>query len=605
MESASESFYILDAHLNFIELNKKALEITGFEREDIIGKNIVDVVPDVRSSGEYGRYLEIIRTGASYVREHTIEHPRFGTMHFVEKSFKVGDGLGLMALDITGRKLAENALCESRELFEQFMMLSPIYAYIKEITSDESVVLQASDSFKTLIGLSGRDIRGKTMHELFPAEFADKMIADDRRVIEENTVLKIEEEFDGRHFTTIKFPIVRRGKTFLAGYTIDITDSKRMKEELLKAQRLESLGILAGGIAHDFNNLLGGIFGYIDLAHAATTDSAVSGFLSKTLSTLQRAKGLTQQLLTFAKGGVPVKKPERFSPFIQEAVQFALSGSKCSCTFNVPETLWGGEFDKNQIGQVIDNIIINAQQAMPEGGPIEVSAENVNFGDRAHEPLSAGNYVRISIKDHGVGMPKTILPRIFDPFYTTKPSGHGLGLATCYSIITRHGGGIEVESEPGAGSTFHVYIPAAPDTAAETAVAAATVHNGAGTILVMDDEAVIRDTIVEMLKMFGYCALPVKNGAEALEAFTRDSAAERKFSGMICDLTIPGGIGGKELIGKVRKIDKDIPVFVVSGYADDPIMADPGRYGFTASICKPFRITEVAEILDKHIKAKK
>jgi two-component system cell cycle sensor histidine kinase/response regulator CckA len=269
-----------------------------------------------------------------------------------------------------------------------------------------------------------------------------------------------------------------------------------------------------------------------------------------------------------------------------------------SCSFDIPTDLWPCEFDRTQIGQVIDNLVINAQQAMPRGGEIEIAAQNITFMKNEHPPLAEGRYVRLTVIDRGIGIPRENISRIFDPFFTTKTKGHGLGLATCYSIIKRHGGCIEVESELGKGSTFHVFLPAAAETAATTAAEKPASHRGTGTILVMDDEGVIRDTFGIMLKSFGYSVTATKNGAEALDFFKTETAAGRKLSAMIFDLTIAGGTGGKETVKKIRKIDTSVPVFVASGYADDPVMAQPAKYGFTASICKPFTVAELAGVLN-------
>jgi CheY-like chemotaxis protein len=264
--------------------------------------------------------------------------------------------------------------------------------------------------------------------------------------------------------------------------------------------------------------------------------------------------------------------------------------------------LWPCEYDKNQIGQVIDNIVINAQQAMPEGGTIEIEAANLQLAEKTHAMLPAGNYVRIGIKDHGIGMPHDILTKIFDPFFTTKARGHGLGLATCYSIIKRHDGCIEVESEPGKGSIFTMYLPASSGTAISDIAPAITIHHGSGSILVMDDEAVVRDTIGSLLKTMGYDVHCASNSKEAIEAFEKATREKNYFAAIILDLTIPGGPGGKETIREIRKVNKDIPAFVVSGYADDPVMANPSNYGFNGSICKPFMMADLASLLNRHMK---
>jgi PAS domain S-box-containing protein len=387
----------------------------------------------------------------------------------------------------------------------------------------------------------------------------------------------------------------------LQGIVRDMTVRKQTEEALVNAQRLDSLGILAGGIAHDFNNLLGGIFGYIEMAVSSSGEEAVSGYLARALGSIDRARALTRQLLTFAKGGEPVKKRDRLFPFIREAVLFALSGSGAACGFEVPDNLWICDYDRNQIGQVMDNVIINALQAMPDAGKIEVTAANIAIGENGHITLPAGNYVMISIRDHGIGMSRQVIPRIFEPFFTTKPKGHGLGLASCYSIVHRHGGCIDVESEPGKGSTFHVYLPASLEPVTTGAGNPAQSREKTGTILVMDDEEVIRETTAAMLKSLGYDAVCVKNGTEAIDSFLRATESGHCFTAMIFDLTVPGEMGGKVAISAVRRINPDIPVFVSSGYAEDPIMANPMEYGFTASLCKPFSRGELAEMLNRHI----
>jgi CheY-like chemotaxis protein len=320
---------------------------------------------------------------------------------------------------------------------------------------------------------------------------------------------------------------------------------------------------------------------------------------------MSRARGLTQQLLTFSKGGEPVRKTGSLIPFVRETVQFALSGSNVACNCDIPETLWQCNFDRNQVGRVIDNIVINAQQAMPMGGTIEVSARNVLFDEKKHPPLANGRYVAVYIKDHGIGIPQEILPRIFDPFFTTKEKGHGLGLATCYSIVSRHGGAIDVESEQGKGATFIVYLPASAEAASTSIKEAVIHHKGCGTIIVLDDEEFIRNTIAAILELHGYTVVLKKDGKDVVDFFTKERRDNHPIAGIFLDLTIPGGMGGKRTVLKIREEDPDIPVFVVSGYAADPVMAKPRAYGFTDSLCKPFRISELAELLEKYLKTQK
>lgn len=507
--------------------------------------------------------------------------------------------------DITDRVRAEEVLRLRESYLRAIIENQPGLVWLKDA---DSRFLAVNRAFAHSCGrVEPEDLVGKTDFDIWPADLAGKYQRDDAEVMKTGVPVKVEElisdKGEQRWFETFKTPVwTSQGEIIgTTGYAYDITERKLGEETQRNAQKLESLGLLAGGIAHDFNNLLGGIFGYIDLAIGTSADAETTRFLSKAMDTIDRARGLTRQLLTFAKGGEPVKKKDALFPFIQEAAQFALSGSKISCSFTIPDGLQICEFDRSQIGQVIDNIVINAQQAMPDGGTIEISAENLSLS--ATDPLSLppGDYIRISIADHGIGMTAEILPRIFDPFYTTKPKGHGLGLSTCYSIMKRHKGAVTVESQPGKGSIFHLYLPALQGLAHTDAAVPISKHVGIGKVLVMDDEAVMRETIGLMLESRGYAVISTTNGDEALEVLAAEAAAARRPVGMIFDLTVPGGKGGREIIAEVKNRYPEIPVFVASGYADDPVMAQPQKFGFAASICKPFSRDELSSLLEKHI----
>jgi nitrogen-specific signal transduction histidine kinase/CheY-like chemotaxis protein len=386
------------------------------------------------------------------------------------------------------------------------------------------------------------------------------------------------------------------------GIEIDITEKQKLLEAARRADRIEAIGTLAGGIAHDFNNLLSGIYGSVDIALSAADPSQAVNHLKVCLSTIDRARGLTHQLLTFASGGAPNRAAGRFGPLIEEMTNFALSGSNISPVFDLQDTLWSCLFDRTQISQVIHNLVINARQAMPAGGNIEVKAHNVRLSENQHPVLKKGEYVEISVKDYGTGIPEEILKSIFDPFFTTKPDGRGLGLSTCYSIVTRHGGYVDVESILGKGSQFHVLLPASPNVFIQPeSVSTIARYNGSGTVLIMDDEPVLRKTLGVMLETLGHQVEYSSNGEEAIELYAADCAGKGNIKAMIFDLTIANGMGGRAAVAEIRKRSKEIPVFVASGYAEDPIMANPREYGFTASICKPFLLSELSAMLKSHI----
>jgi PAS domain S-box-containing protein len=379
----------------------------------------------------------------------------------------------------------------------------------------------------------------------------------------------------------------------------DISERKRLDEERLRSQKLESLGVLAGGIAHDFNNLLTGILGNLSLAKADLPETGpVAERLTETEKATLRARDLTQQLLTFAKGGIPIKTESSLAGLIQDAASFAVRGTKAVCEYDCAEDLWLAEVDAGQLGQVLQNLVINAVHAMPEGGTIQLGARNltVNPGEL---PLAPGKYVLITVRDQGLGIPPEHLAKIFDPYFTTKQSGSGLGLAVVYSIIANHSGHITVQSEPGKGTVFSIYLPSTgnPPSAKKPAEATAPLAKGQGKILVMDDEELIRNVSTAMLSQLGYEAHAASDGEEAITRYLQAQKDGQPFALVIMDLTVPGGMGGKEAITHLRQIDPLVKAVVSSGYANDPIMANFREHGFCGVAPKPFSLQELSELL--------
>jgi len=364
---------------------------------------------------------------------------------------------------------------------------------------------------------------------------------------------------------------------------------------MLKAQRLESLGVLAGGIAHDFNNLLAGVFGYLELAQEALGDRAfdeAEGNVRDALSVSGRARALTLQLLTFAKGGAPLRKIQAASELVRKSVNFATTGSNCEASFYFEKPEWLCSLDENQIAQVVDNLVINAKQSMPEGGRIEVLIANVpSSAMPAHLP--AADHVHVSIRDHGVGIPGEHLQRIFDPFFSTKAQGSGLGLATSYSIVHKHGGHIEVESEVGAGSVFRVWLPRTVDESASVDATTGEGGQGHGQVLIMDDEDFVLDMASSMLSRCGYQSSVARNSQQALDLASAALTAGRPFRAAILDVTIPGGPGGKETVHKLKRLDPTIRVLVSSGYAGDDVLARPQEFGFDGCLPKPYQLRDL------------
>jgi len=397
-------------------------------------------------------------------------------------------------------------------------------------------------------------------------------------------------------------PIYDQDKNRL-GYVFvfrDITHEREMENEIFKAQKLDSIGILAGGIAHDFNNILSGILGNAQLAELAhLKGKSIDKYLNGIIEATQVATNLTQQLLTFSKGGKPVKKNISLQTILPEAVEFALRGSNVTSVIKIDPKLWSMLADAGQINQVINNLIINADQAMPSGGLIKVFASNVEIGTEDNiTNLPAGKYIQIKIVDQGIGISKENLKKIFDPYFTTKQKGSGLGLASTYSIIEKHNGKILVESLVGKGTTFTIYLPAVEETVKKPEKKAENLRQGHGKILVMDDEPYIREIIKDMLRMLGYEVTLAENGQQAIRLFKTALNSGQAFDLVIMDLTIPGGMGGKETVGKIHKIDPGAKVIVASGYSTDSIMADYKDYGFMAMLSKPFKVEDLSVMLD-------
>lgn len=379
-----------------------------------------------------------------------------------------------------------------------------------------------------------------------------------------------------------------------------IKTQQRMEEDLARIQKLESIGVLAGGIAHDFNNYLTRILGNISVARIKVdSKEEVLDRLADAEKELLRTRNLTQQLLTFSEGGLPIKKPCSVVQLLEESMIFSLRGTNVKCEFSMPNNLWLINVDEGQIDQVISNLAINADQAMPQGGIISVTAENVGY-DALPNPMKAEKYVKIVIRDQGVGISKDYLEKIFDPYFTTKQKGHGLGLAISYSIVKKHDGDITVESQIGVGTTFTIFLPAAaeqemPEKAAEEKESG--VIRGDGKVLVVDDDKSIRDVAKIMLEGVGYEVVLAADGAEAIGLYSEAKESNKPFDIAVIDLTIPGGMGGKEAIQELLKMDSNIKAIVSSGYANSPIMAEYEKHGFCGVIAKPYGLDRLSQAL--------
>ncbi len=417
---------------------------------------------------------------------------------------------------------------------------------------------------------------------------------------------KVHSEFQapksGKWYQIVASPLkLPSGELQMLVLAVDITDRKRAEEEALRASKLEALGLLAGGIAHDFNNFLTSILGNISLAKLKLKNHQdIKRLLCLAEEGCVKAKELTYQLLTFAKGGPPVKKPSSAIEIIKDTVSFCLRGSNVKWDLDFEEDLWLVKLDPTQFSQVLTNLVINAKQAMPQGGTLRILARNYEIKNWLPGfPLEPGKYIEIVVQDEGEGIPEEYLPKIFDPYFTTKKEGTGLGLAITYAIIKKQGGHIRVESEVGRGTTFFVYLPAWAGQSETDSPQEEEIYLGKGRILIMDDEEMIRETLQEALEYMGYEVITTCDGKQALEEFKNALERQEPFDLVILDLTVPGGWGGRRTLKEMRRLNPNVKAILASGYADDPAFHDARPYGFVAALRKPFTIQELSRVLQK------
>ena len=501
--------------------------------------------------------------------------------------------------DITARKKTEEALrlSEERLRLVNNSSIDSIYSY-----DVHSRFTTANDALCRVLGRTQEDIIGKSHADLgFSEENVREWAELHRQVIEHDESVRAETSApasDGKiHAYEVILNPIHDGIgniVGISGITRDITDRKQLEEARTRASRLESIGLLAGGIAHDFNNILAAIMGNTSLAKMKLeAESEGFALLSESEDAIVRATQLTHQLLTFARGGTPIKEATDMAALINETAEFSIRGSNVKCSVSLPDDLRNAEIDRGQISQVLGNLVINAQQAMEHGGIVSIHAKNVEIRNPSDLHLSDGEYVVISVTDQGEGISPEDLPRIFDPYFTSKERGTGLGLTTSYSIIHRHGGHIEVTSEVGKGSTFSVYLKASLEAPAGSETEGIEAGDAAGKILVMDDDAVIRKMIRRMLESMGNEVEEAAEGLAALETYRKAMESDAQFDLVIMDLTIAGGLGGKETIQRLLEVDPKVTAIISSGYSNDPVISAYAKHGFKGFIPKPYKLDEL------------
>lgn len=380
----------------------------------------------------------------------------------------------------------------------------------------------------------------------------------------------------------------------------DITEQVRTEREIQRINSIESIGVLAGGIAHDFNNYLTGIYTSFGLLRLEKTLSKeVESIIKEGETAAHHASRLTRQLLTFSKGDTPDISAVELAPLLEEVLSFTLRGSKARYRISVPDTLKPILADKGQISQVVQNLALNADQAMPNGGMITVSAENTIFTNDNYQNLPAGPYVQMTISDEGSGIPLSIIERIYDPYFTTKQNGNGLGLSIVHSIISKHNGHIEVSSQQGQGTTFTLFLKAATTPLKEQQINIQEKFQGSGKILIMDDDSVIRILLNKVLTNLGFTVELAEHGESALSLYHASIKRQERYAAVIADLTVRGSMGGKTLGEQLLKLDPDLKIIIASGYSQDPLLVNYRQYGFCASIRKPYSVEELKKTLQE------
>lgn len=548
--------------------------------------------------------------------EHIHCDPEGGRRHIEIHAYPVFDRRGELiqmieySIDISERRRAQIELAAEKE------RLSVTLRSIGDgvITTDiAGNIVLLNKVAETLTGWSAREATGRPLKEIFHIinsqtgkiceNPATRVLSSGHIIDLANHTVLIARDGRRRDIADSGAPI-RNSQSEIIGVVLvfrDVTDQLKSARELMKVKKLESIGILAGGIAHDFNNILTAILGNLNLAVLdPKLEEKTRNLLSAAEKASLRAKDLTQQLLTFAKGGEPVKATSSLKNVIRDSANFVLHGDKVACRYKIPADLWLVDIDTGQISQVIQNIVLNASHAMPEGGRITITGENLPSISTEGLPfMPEGRFIKISIQDNGIGMPSNVLDKIFDPYFTTKHKGNGLGLAITQSIIKKHNGHITTSSTPGAGTTFTIYLPASEHLkTAKQETPGATVSSRA-RILIMDDNEMVQNLIKTMLVHMGHEVVLSTNGEEAIKLYQESLNTASPFDLIIMDLTIPGGMGGKDAVLEIHKINPEARVIVSSGYSNDPIMANCTEYGFCAALTKPYQLQQLSQVISR------
>ena len=610
LDHCSDLIHRVTPEGRFLYVNQAWRDILGYSEEEIQELSLMEIVEE-SCKEECQCIFDALLDGEKIDSNETVFLTRNGKRITVEgrcrTTFEDGRPVAMTGIfrDISDRIENDIALRESEERFRTLFENS---SDIMQMVGTDGHFLHVNPAWLEAFGYSRDEVKNMTIFDVIDPDCQDHCQNTFQQILSEGGVHKIDTTFVAKNGDRIEIEgnataIFKDGRPHYSQCLFrDVTEKRKMEEELLKAQKLESIGVFAGGLAHDFNNLLTAVLGNISLARAMNaTDTALGERLQKIETATLRAKGLTQQLLTFARGGAPIKKLSGIANVVKDSVDFPLRGSKIKREYSFASDLWDAEVDEDQLSQVIQNLVINAGQAMPDGGCLLVSGENVTLSGDHRTGLAAGPYLLLTVADEGHGISSKDQEKIFDPYFSSKENGSGLGLAIAYAIMKKHDGLITVDSVPDKGATFSLYLPANPVLRKEVEEQEEEVSGKGGKILIMDDEEIVCDVAGEMLNFLGYSTCSAADGEEALKLYQEALEEGNAFDAVLMDLTIPGGMGGRETMFRLLEIDPRARGIVSSGYANDPIMALFGDYGFSAVVPKPYQLddlrTSLAQIL--------
>jgi two-component system, cell cycle sensor histidine kinase and response regulator CckA len=626
-ENIREEVYLVNPDGLIIYANESAINSLGYSREKLLGSAITDIDSYLgnKSGGRSDFFLRLKQQGTiSFETLHKSKNgaktfKQINAVYFSEEGLELA---GLFAHDISSTMQSKLDLMRSEERFRDLFEQSSDGIFI---VNKNGKIVEWNEKIETLTGIRKIDAVDKNAYDVYQIvspQYPDTLAHGARKILDifesisKNEIkdIDIHESVEMTIFCTdgskylvqhMIFPISNPAeKGYLLGNIVrDISDRARLEDERIRTQKFESLGILAGGIAHDFRNILSAILGNVTLALRGTDENSRQfKFLRNAETAVLHAKELTGRLLTFSKGGDPVKTISSVKEIIEESAALSLSGSNIRCEYSFKDEIPQILVDRVQIIQTIQNIMINAIQSMHDGGKISIATEKVDIGNNEIPLLVKGTYVSISFTDAGTGIPEENIKKIFDPYFSTKKSGTGLGLSVAFSVIRKHGGTITAESTLGKGSVFTIYLPldsavTSRETKKETVSCAPS--SGSGNILIIDDDEAVLETTRELLQSIGYCAETVKTIEESIPLYKLRYREKKPFKAVIMDLTIPGSIGGQKGIKLLLKKFPSAKVIVTSGYSNNPVLANFAEYGFVDALIKPIEIVDLSRILGK------